>query len=417
MEETNSHLENMVTILSIDGGGVRGIIPSIILAFLESELQKLDGEHARIADYFDVVAGTSTGGLVTAMLTCPNQPNEKARPLFDAKDIKDFYVHECPNIFPQSSWKIWRYFVNKYRALKGPKYDAKYLHNLVKAKLGNTRLNQTLTNVVIPTFDIRTLQPTIFSNFQVKNTPSINALLADICISTTAAPTYLPPYYFQTKYVTGRPRQFNLIDGGVAANNPTLVAIGEVTKKLLKQEEKEENKADEKLQHYFPIKPMDYGKFLVISLGTGAPKNEMKYNANQAAKWGIFGWLTAKSSTPLVEVFTHASDDMTDLHISEVFQALHSEQNYLRIQEHNLSEKASSMDDSSDENLNRLVQIGENLLNKPLSRVNLKSGIFEPAVSEWKTNKDAITSFAKKLSQERARRRSPPHVIPPISKS
>jgi patatin-like phospholipase/acyl hydrolase len=54
------------------------------------------------------------------------------------------------------------------RALSGPKYDGKYLHNLVKEKLGRTRLHQTLTNVVIPTFDIKRLQPTIFSSFEVK---------------------------------------------------------------------------------------------------------------------------------------------------------------------------------------------------------------------------------------------------------
>ena len=62
-------------------------------------VQKLDGSDVRLADYFDVIAGTSTGGLVTAMLTAPN---EKKRPLYAAKDIKDFYLEECPKIFPQS---------------------------------------------------------------------------------------------------------------------------------------------------------------------------------------------------------------------------------------------------------------------------------------------------------------------------
>ena len=88
----------IITILSIDGGGIRGIIPAKMLEFLESELQKLDGEDARIADYFDVIAGTSTGGLVTAMLTAPDANN---RPIYAAKDIVPFYVQHGPKIFPK----------------------------------------------------------------------------------------------------------------------------------------------------------------------------------------------------------------------------------------------------------------------------------------------------------------------------
>ena len=61
-------------------------------------MQELDGEEARLADYFDVIAGTSTGGLVTAMLTTPDQNN---RPLFAAKDIIPFYLDHCPKIFKQ----------------------------------------------------------------------------------------------------------------------------------------------------------------------------------------------------------------------------------------------------------------------------------------------------------------------------
>lgn len=77
---------------------------------------------------------------------------------------------------------------------------------------------------------------------------------------------------------------------------------------------------------------MHYEKFLVISLGTGSPRQEQKYSAEKAAKWGVLGWLTNGGSTPLVDVFTQASADMVDFHLSVVFQALHSEKNYLRIQ-------------------------------------------------------------------------------------
>lgn len=382
---------NLVTILSIDGGGIRGIIPGTILSFLESELQKLDGEDARIADYFDVISGTSTGGLVTAMLACPN---EKNRPMFAAKDIKEFYLNECPKIFPQRNFKFFPHTFSVIKALSGPKYDGKYLHRLVKEKLGNTKLNQTLTNVVIPTYDITRLQPTIFSSFQVKKNLSLNAFLSDICISTSAAPTYLPAHFFETtEEKTGAVTKFNLIDGGVAANNPTLVAIGEVTNEIIKGN-----------QDFFPIRPMDYGKFLVISLGTGAPKAEEKCIAGEAAKWGVLGWLTAKGCTPLVDVFSHASGDMVDLHISAVFQALHSENNYLRIQDCTLNKKTASVDVATKENLDDLVKVGEKLLKKQVSRTNLDYGTFIPCKTE--TNEEALTRFAKTLSQERRLRQA-----------
>lgn len=109
------------------------------------------------------------------------------------------------------------------KSLTGPKYDGEYLHNIVREKLGETRLDQTLTNVVIPTFDIKQLQPRIFSSYEVQYNPFQNALLSDICIGTSAAPTYLPAHQFEIKNSTGEVKEFHLIDGGVAANNPVCI--------------------------------------------------------------------------------------------------------------------------------------------------------------------------------------------------
>ncbi|KAI4321537.1 hypothetical protein MLD38_034905 [Melastoma candidum] len=383
---------NLITILSIDGGGIRGIIPGTILAFLESELQRIDGEEARLADYFDVISGTSTGGLVTAMLA---SPNDAGRPIFAAKDIKDFYLENCPKIFPQDTCMLAP-VVNVVKALSGPKYDGKYLHQLVREKLGDRKLHQTITNVVIPTFDIKTLQPTIFSSYEVKKNENIDALMSDICISTSAAPTYLPAHTFETKDSTGKIKEFNLIDGGVAANNPTLVAMGEVTKTIMGGS-----------SDFFPIKPMDYARYLVISLGTGSRKIEEKYTAHDAAKWGTLGWLTA-GGTPLIDVFMHASSDMVDFHLSAVFQALNLENNYLRIQDDTLTGELSSVDIATKENLDNLAKTGEALLKKPVTRVNLENGINEPC-KKYETNEDALKRFARMLSQERRLRhlRSP----------
>ncbi|CAA3031689.1 patatin 2 [Olea europaea subsp. europaea] len=372
---------NLITILSIDGLGIRGIIPATILEYLESQLQVLDGEDARLADYFDVIAGTSTGGLVTAMLTAPNKDN---RPLFSAKDIKPFYLEHSSRIFPQKNGLLGL-FEKLLKSIVGPKYDGEYLHKVIREKLGDSRLHETLTNVVIPTFDIENLQPIVFSKYQAVRNPSLDVRLSDICIGTSAAPTYLPAYYFMNQ---GYVREFNLVDGGVAANNPTLVAINQITKQIL------DGNPD-----FFPIKPMDYGRFLVISVGTGSSKAQKKYSAQKAAKWGIFEWLQNGGSSPIVDVFTQASADMVDLHISVVFQAFHSQENYLRIQD-TLTGTAASVDVATKENLNKLVEIGQSLLKKSVSRVNLDSGLFEP-IENGGTNEDALKKFAKLLSGEK----------------
>ncbi|XP_042491769.1 patatin-like protein 2 [Macadamia integrifolia] len=365
---------DLITVLSIDGGGIRGIIPATILEFLESQLQELDGEDARLADYFDVIGGTSTGGLVTAMLTAPDENN---RPMFSAKDIKPFYLENSPKIFPQDRG-LFGLIMKLFKVVNGPKYDGKYLHSVIRKKLGETRLNQTLTSIVIPTFDIKKLQPTIFSTYKISKDPTMNAQLSDICIGTSAAPTYLPTYYFKNKDKDGNVSEFNLTDGGVAANNPALVTIAEITKQISK-----------KHPDFFPIKPMDYGRFLVISIGTGVAKVEQKYNANVAAKWGAIKWLFNDGSTPLVDVFSQASGDMVDLHLSVVFQALHSEDNYIRIQDDSLTGTVSSVDISTQQNLNSLVKVGEELLNKPVSRVNLETGLTE-TIKNGVTNAEAL---------------------------
>ncbi|VVB08457.1 unnamed protein product [Arabis nemorensis] len=397
MESPNTPLQpptfgNLITILSIDGGGIRGIIPATILSFLEAELQKVDGEEARLADYFDVVAGTSTGGLVTAMLTAPNK---QGRPLFAANEIKDFYLEHCPKIFPQDKFPFSS-AKNLLKSLTGPKYDGYYLHQLIKEKLGETRLHQTLTNIVIPTFDIKHLQPTIFTTYEVENRPLKNALLADISISTSAAPTYLPAHHFQTQDSTGNVKEFHLIDGGVAANNPALLAIGEVTKEITKGN-----------TDFFPIKPNDYARFLVLSLGTGDRKVDKAFDARECAGWGMLSWLAHNNCTPIIDAFTQASSDMVDLHLSTVFQALHSEPNYIRIQDDTLTGDACSVDIATEENLSNLVKIGERLLKKPVSRVNLETGCNEDAYET--TNEEALIKLARILSKEKTLRdiRSP----------
>ena len=103
----------------------------------------------------------------------------------------------------------------------------------------------------------------------------------------------------------------------------TLVAMAEVTNQI----------SHEGQSGSLKVEAMQYDRFLVLSLGTGSQKQESKYSAKEAADWGILSWVsTTSGSTPLIDAFTQASADMVDFHISSVFRALNSEQNYLRIQ-------------------------------------------------------------------------------------
>ncbi|KAI3931972.1 hypothetical protein MKW98_012382 [Papaver atlanticum] len=383
-------LGELVTVLSIDGGGVKGLIPGVVLAFLETELQKLDGKEVRLADYFDVIAGTSTGGLITAMITAPDNNN---RPLYAAKDIVPFYLKHSPKIFPhKNSGGLLGSVVNLFGTVAGPKYDGKYLHSLLRQFLGDTKMQQTLSSIVIPTFDIKILQPVIFSTGEAKRDVTKDALLADVCIGTSAAPTYFPAHYFETQDSRGNIRSFNLVDGGVAANNPTLLAMNTVTNDLLMKRE-----------DLAPVKTADYKKYLILSLGTGNAKNEQKYSASVVSKWGVLGWLYDGGSVPLIDVFTQASEDMVDIHVSTFFKAFQSQKNYLRIETDDLEGNTSSVDISTEENMRNLIIIGEAQLEKGLSRVNLDTGMSE-VVEGAGTNRAALIRFAEVLSNERRAR-------------
>uniref|UniRef100_A0A453MG99 Patatin n=1 Tax=Aegilops tauschii subsp. strangulata TaxID=200361 RepID=A0A453MG99_AEGTS len=358
-------VNKLVTILSIDGGGVRGIIPATVLAFLEKELQKLDGPDARIADYFDVVAGTSTGGLLTVMLTAPDKDG---RPLFDAKDLAKFYIDESPKIFPQKD-SIFSKIGTALGMVTGPKYNDKYLQSLLRRHLGQTKLDGALTSVL-------------------KNQPAKNALLSDIAIGTSAAPTFFPAHYFETVDGKGGTRAFNLIDGGVAANNPTLCAMSHVAEDIIVA-----GNGDLLGKSY-----------MVISIGCGTSSNPKgKYSAKDTAKWGILNWILKGGTVPILDMFNAASGDMVDIHLSVLSAALGSSHQYLRIQYDQLSGSAGSIDDCSKANLDKLVEIGNELLGKKVSQVDLETGR-NVEVPDEGTNADQLAKFAKQLSHERRRR-------------
>jgi hypothetical protein len=156
---------------------------------------------------------------------------------------------------------------------------------------------------------------------------------------------------------------------------------------------------------FFPIKPADYGngKFMILSLGTGTAKIEEKFDAVECGRWGVLGWLYNRGATPIIDSFSQASADLVDIHASMLFQALHYEKRYLRIQDDELKGETASVDVSTPENLSRLVGIGEALLKRQVCQVNVETGKNEPDPRRG-TNEEELIHFARMLSEERKAR-------------
>ncbi|CAL4995256.1 unnamed protein product [Urochloa decumbens] len=425
-----------ITVLSIDGGGIRGLIPSVVLTHLEEKLQEID-EHnkdARLVDYFDVIAGTSTGGLITAMLAAPDSDKQ---PKFKAEDIKQFYHENGPEIFaprPRSSicgrvlFGMTDFFVRpwmpgKYdfvtRQLWGPKYDGKALRTAIKNKMKGLTLGDTLTTIVVPAFDVFKRSTVLFSSFTPKPTE-----LADICIATSAAPVYLPAHTF-----SDHEGERNLVDGGITANNPTLYALWCLSQEVDGVDDRGRSRPRNPNFHIDMKNPQqfDYRKCIVISIGTGSA--EQQFKAAECARWGVFGWLVKHGHNPLLDMMSRATATSTGFSTRLLFRLHECESNYLRINPmqavddktkengDNLSKHTGegttkpavtrqgidiSLDDASDDSMDKLINIGEYLLTEPVGTVDPTARKYktkpDPA---GKTNAQALEDFAYRLCAER----------------
>ncbi|MCO5588357.1 hypothetical protein L7F22_042312 [Adiantum nelumboides] len=369
-----------VSILSIDGGGIRGLIPCKMLEFLENQLQILDGPNARIADYFDVIAGTSTGGLIASFLTLQD---EKGRPRYTAKDASNFYIQDGPSIFRRRS------NIPLLSTMTGPKYEPNGLERLLLKIWGDVKIKDTLIDVVIPTYDIKLMEPTYFSTCEAKRDESKNAFIRDILRGTTAAPTFFPPALFYTTNQKGERRAFNLVDGGVGINNPTHHAVVHVQREIFR---KNGPFASRLLKEHESLKSL-----LVLSLGTGSFAES--YDSKQAANWGILPWIVNNGKAPLLDIVTGASADVVDFNLSVLFTTFECPDNYLRIQPTNLSGDVVSIDNIQRSNMDNLIQISEKLLNRDVNLPDIDTGKYVSHPGRG-TNKEALTRFAKVLSEE-----------------
>jgi hypothetical protein len=252
-------------ILSIDGGGIRGLIPALVVEELERRLSEAAGEKSQLSDYFHLLAGTSTGGLIALGLTAPDG-GAPGRARMDGPKLVSLYRREGPRIFAFSFQRV-----RSLGGWLGPKHSPAALRRAVEEQLGPARLSEALRDVVVTAYDMTGREPQFFKRWRALERADRNPPIADAAMATAAAPTYFP-----SSEVAGGA----LVDGGVFASNPTVAAISEALKR-----------SDEPAD----LHPHD---LLVVSLGTGERMRELGFPQSKVRRWGKIGWIRPRSGEP-----------------------------------------------------------------------------------------------------------------------
>jgi uncharacterized protein len=286
-------------VLSIDGGGIRGIVPATVLAALEQRSGK------PVCELFDLIGGTSTGGILALALTRPDADG-KAR--WSAEAIVDLYRNEGPRIFSRTIVKR----ITSIEGLIDERYDNGPLEEVLATYFGDTTVDQALTDVFVTSYDLVARAPKFFKSWR-EDAGIAMALAAQ---ATAAAPTYFEPVAVGAAA---------LVDGGVFANNPAMCAYAEAAR-------------------LWPAEPIT-----VLSLGTGSQTRPI--TLKQASGWGLLEW-----ARPIIDVVFDGSSDAVDYQLQHILG-----DSYVRLQTP-LDHANDDMDDATHHNTDALVRTGQELV-------------------------------------------------------
>ncbi len=300
-------------ILTIDGGGSRGIIPATVLSHIEKLLPTL-GLSERITDHFDLIAGTSTGGLIALALTVPDPSyfTPSAASMGRADLITALYRNHASTIFPKALPFLPTQFLTQ---LFNPKYEDDSFNELLSHIFSTAQMEEACVPTMVVTYDYLNDRPHILSSYGGRTVSMKKAARA-----TCAAPTYFAPVVIDS--------HLHLIDGGIVANNPVLYAYREA-KKL------------------FP----DTDVFHILSLSTGNVGTAVEYST---ANRGVLSWMDPTKGTPLYRLYASSQMHTADL----VTQTLDNV-NYLRL--HNKKGRRIRLDETDAEVMEEMVEYAHEL--------------------------------------------------------
>ena len=318
-------------ILSIDGGGLRGVVPVSILAEFQNKLKVYSGKD--IWQCFDLIAGTSTGGLITSAITLKDKNAPAPTAKYSLNDILNIYIDRGKHIFPQHSrlGNFWHGLKDIFR----PTFSDSGIAKVFSDVLGENRISDCLTKIMVSCYDLNNNMPLFFKSLDHEINPSLDAKLYDICRATSAGPTYLPAYAFNypKNPETELPHR-NCIDGGVYVNNPSMAALAEVVKNFKYYDSSILKKED-----------IDFNKIFVLSVGTGTFSASIK--DSESARKGELYW--AKN---ISDIMMRGVNKTTDYEMNEIME----DGNYLRLSINIDNEKHADMSDSSQETMNYLIK-------------------------------------------------------------
>lgn len=322
-------MSHLLKILSIDGGGIRGIIPGQILVSLENKLQqKTSNPKARLADFFDFFAGTSTGGILTCLYNTGTP----------AEDAVQLYLLNGSEIFNKT-------FLKKISSLFGivdEKFDAVSLEQCLKKYFNQTKLSQLFRHCIITSYDIKHRNPFFFRQWKAKENTDYDFPLWQVARATSAAPTYFEPALV-TSFAGN---EFPLVDGGVFANNPALCAYAEA-RQIFESRVEERKKTGKKCSA---------SEMFIFSVGTGTVK--VPYQYEKAKNWGLAGW-----ARPVIDIMMSGVSDTVDFQLKQIFDAVGHPENYIRIMP-DLLGTSDDMSNASPENIAALKNAGLNAVEK-----------------------------------------------------
>ncbi|RLD25094.1 MAG: patatin [Bacteroidetes bacterium] len=312
-------------ILSIDGGGIRGIVPGQLLTHVERLLKEIyDDPTYKIADHFDLIAGTSTGGI----LACAYLLSEFGRPKYTADEVVNIYLERGDDIFSIPLF-------HKIRTAGGvldEKYPAAGLEETLKDYFGDAKLSDLLKPSLITAYDIKRRKAHFFTQHDAKD-PDHNFFLRDVARATSSAPTY----FEVSKIKSDANKYYPLIDGGIFANNPALCAFAETRNKFSTKD--------------FNINAAD---ILLLSLGTGYAK--ASYSYDEAKDWGLAKW-----TKPALDMMMAGVSDTVDYQLKQIFEASGVPNQYLRLNAELPVNIDPNMDCVEPENLELLKDFGDSI--------------------------------------------------------